>query len=316
MRAAVVERYGPPEVVRIMELPRPTPRAGEVLVRVTAAAVTSADARIRAARFPRGFGAMSRLIFGLRGPRQPVLGSAYSGVVTEVGSGVSRLAVGDAVCGMAGMKLGAHAEYLTVRADAVSLRPSTVTDDDAAGVLFGGSTALNYLRDRARLRPGETALVNGASGAVGTNAVQLARHFGAEVTALTSAPNAALIGELGAHRVIDYRQHAPEQITDRYDVVLDAVGNLSIAAGRRLLNHGGRLLLVVADLGQLLQARGNVMAGPAPETREDTDFLLALIGSSQLRVVHDSQFTLDDIAHAHRRVDTGRKVGNVIIRAR
>jgi len=304
MRAAVVERYGPPEIVRIVELPRPTPRAGEVLVRMVAAAVNSADARIRAAHFPRGFGVLGRLAFGLRGPRRPVLGSAFSGVVAELGPGVAGLVVGDAVCGMPGMRLGAHAEYLTVRADVVSRRPAAVSDEDAAGVLFGGGTALHFLRDRAALRPGDAVLVNGASGAIGTLAVQLARHFGAEVTALTSGPNAGLVGALGAHR-----------LDARFDVVLDAVGNLSIEAGRRLLRPGGRLLLLVADLGQLLQARGNVRAGPAPERPADAQFLLDLLAAGTLRVVQDSSFALADIVAAHRRVDTGRKVGNVIVRA-
>lgn len=314
MRAAVVEHYGPPEVVRIVDLPRPQPGSGEVLVKVSAAAVSSADARIRAARFPRGFGVLGRLIFGMRGPRRSVLGSAYSGVIAEVGRDVGGLAVGDAVCGMPGMRLGAHAEYMAVRADTVSLRPRTVTDEDAAGVLFGGGTALHYLRDRARLKRGESVLVNGAAGAIGTNAVQLARHWGAEVTAVTSDANANLVRDLGARQVIDYRRQPVDRIDERFDVVLDAVGNLSIPAGRHLLKPGGRLLLPVADLGQLMQARGNVIAGPASETAANADYLLGLLADRTLRVVHDSRFSLDDIAEAHRRVDTGRKVGNVIVR--
>jgi NADPH:quinone reductase-like Zn-dependent oxidoreductase len=252
----------------------------------------------------------------LRGPRRAVLGSAYSGVIAEVECDVGGLAVGDTVCGMPGMRLGAHAEYLAVRADTVSLRPRTVTDDDAAGVLFGGGTALHYLRDRARLSRGESLLVIGAAGAIGTNAVQLARYWGAEVTAVTSAANAALVRSLSAQQVIDYRQQPVERIGERFDVVLDAVGNLSIPAGRRLLKPGGRLLLAVADLGQLLQARGNVLAGPASESAAHADYLLGLLADRKLRVVHDSQFPLEEIVAAHRRVDTGRKVGNVVVRIR
>lgn len=314
MRAAIVDRYGPPEVIHLVERPRPKPRAGEVLVRVASAAVSSADARIRAARFPRGFGVPGRLVFGFCRPRQPVLGSAFSGRVAEAGPGVTGLGIGDAVCGMPGMRLGAHAEYMTVRADKISRRPAGVTDDDAAGVLFGGTTALHFLRDRGRLRRGQSVLVNGASGAIGTNALQLARHFGAKVTAVTSLSNAALAASLGAHHVIDYRSQSLDQVTERFDVVLDAVGNLTIAAGLRLLRHDGRLLLAVADLGQTLQARGRVMAGPSPEKTADADYLLGLVAAGTLRVVLDGTFPLEDIVAAHRRVDTGRKVGNVVVR--
>lgn len=313
MRAAVTEAYGPPEVVRVMDLPQPTLRSDEVLIRVNAAAVSSADARIRAAHFPRGYGVLGRLAFGWHGPRQPVLGSAYSGVVLEVGRGVSWLVEGDAVCGMAGMRLGAHAEFLCVRSMTVSRRPRTVSDEDAAGVLFGGSAALHYLRDRANLRPGESLLVNGASGAIGTCAVQLGRLLGAEVTAMASPPNFALISDLGAHHLVNYQRCAPQQLPDRFDVVMDTVGNLSIAAGRQLLKPGGRLLLLVANLAQTLRARGCVMAGPAPETADIADKLIAMLLAKTLRVVHDSSFSLDDIVHAHRRVDAGRKVGNVIL---
>ncbi|NUT98334.1 MAG: NAD(P)-dependent alcohol dehydrogenase, partial [Saccharothrix sp.] len=181
MRAAVVDRYGAPEVVRVAEVPRPEPRAGEVVVRVRAVAVTSGDARIRAARFPRGFGVAGRLALGLRGPRRPVLGGSFSGEVVE-GAG---FAPGDEVCGMSGVRLGAHAEYAAVPAAKLVRKPAGVSHEDAAGLLFGGSTALCLLRDKGAIKAGHRVLVNGASGAIGTNAVQLAKHFGAEVTAVT-----------------------------------------------------------------------------------------------------------------------------------
>jgi len=314
MRAAAVDRYGPPEVVQVAELPRPEPRADEVLVRVNAVAVTSADARIRGARFPAGFGVLARAMFGLVRPRRPILGSSFSGVVDVVGSRVGDLAPGDEVCGMTGFKMGAHAEYVAVPAKKLARKPSGVTHEDAAGLLFGGTTALFFLRDKASVGPGTSVLVNGASGAVGTNAVQLAKHLGARVTGVASAANASLITTLGADRVIDYTSEDLGATAERFDVVLDTVGNLSITSGRRLLRARGVLVLVVASLGDMLRARGDVIAGTAPERVEDFHLLLQLLADGMITVVHDRIYNLDDIVDAHRRVDSGHKVGNVIVR--
>ncbi|MFJ6632563.1 NAD(P)-dependent alcohol dehydrogenase [Streptomyces sp. NPDC091376] len=285
-----------------------------MLVRVKAVAVTSADSRIRAARFPMGFGMFARLAFGIFRPRRAVLGSSFSGEVVAVGARVRDMAPGDEVCGMTGVKLGAHAEYVAVQAKRVARKPSAVSHEDAAGVLFGGSTALFFLRDKASVGPGMSVCVNGASGAIGTNAVQLAKHFGATVTGVTSTANAGLVTGLGAGRVIDYTRDHLADIVDRFDVVLDVVGNLSIASGRRLLSPKGLLLLAVAGLGDTVRARGNVVAGPAPERIEDFKFLLGLVADGAITVVIDQIHDLRDIAEAHRRVDSGRKVGNIIVR--
>lgn len=313
MRAAVVDRYGPPEVVRVADVPRPDPRAGEVLVRVHSVAVTSGDARIRAARFPPGFGPPARLALGIRRPRRSILGSSFSGVVEAVGPGVTDVSPGDEVCGMSGTRMGAHAEFLVVPAAKLVRTPSGVCHDDAAGVLFGGTTALYYLRDKASVGPGTTVLVNGASGAVGTNAVQLARHFGATVTAVTSASNVALVTGLGAEHVIDHTSEELTEVAERFDVVLDTVGNLTIRSGRQLLREGGVLQLAVASLWQLLRAHGDVAAGSSPERPEDIRVLLDLVADGELTVVHDRSYDLDHMVDAYRRVDTGHKVGNVIV---
>lgn len=313
MRAAVVDQYGPPDVVRVVDLPRPEPRPDEVLVRVRSVAVTSADARIRAARFPSGFAPFARLAFGLRKPRRPVLGSAFSGEIAAVGTKVPNLNPGDQVCGMTGAKLGAHAEYVTVRATRTTRKPEPVSHDDAAAVLFGGSTALFFLRDKASTGPGKTVLVNGASGAIGTNAVQIAKHLGATVTAVTSTRNAELVTSLGADHVIDYTTTPVTSLPDRYDVVLDTVGTLSIPSGRRLLTPNGVLALVVADLWETIRARGPVAAGPAPERPADFDYLLARLADKDITAVIDSTYDLPDITEAHRRVDSGRKVGNIVV---
>ena len=316
MDAAVVDRYGPPEVVRIAEVPRPQIRAGQVMVRVLAAAVTSGDARIRAARFPPGFALPARLALGIRGPRRPILGGSCSGVVEAVGDGVADLEVGDEVCAMTGMKMGAHAQYVVVPAAKLVRVPAGVSHEDAAGLLFGGTTAWYFLSDRASVGPGTSVLVNGASGAVGTNAVQVAKHLGATVTGVTSSANADLVRTLGADRIIDYAVEGLDSVADRFDVVMDTVGNLSIRSGRRLLSDGGTLVLAVAGLGELLRARGDVVAGSSSERVEDIRLLLGLVADGELAVVHDRTFDLDDIVDAYRRVDGGHKVGNVVVRPR
>lgn len=313
MKAAVFDRYGPPDVVHVADVPRPEPKAGEVLVRVHAAAVTSGDARLRGSRFPAGFTPFARLALGVFRPRRRILGSAYSGVVEAAGSAVTRLRAGDEVCGMLGARMGAHAEYVTVAAAKAAPKPAAVSHDDAAGLLFGGTTALFFLRDKGRLTAGRSVLVNGASGAVGTNAVQLARHFGATVTGVTSGANAELVRRLGAAHIIDHTRRDVTRTAERYDVVLDTVGTLSIAAGRRLLTPSGRLLLAVGSLGDTVRARGNVVAGVAPERPADYELLLGLVEAGELTVVVDQVHDLADAAEAHARVDTGHKVGNVLL---
>lgn len=316
MRAGVVERYGPPSVVRIETVADPVAGRGEVLVRVMASTVNSGDARIRGARFPRGFALPGRLALGLRGPRASVLGVVFAGVVEATGAGADGVAVGDRVCGMTGARMGAHAELVAVSASRLVRIADEVSFDDAAGVLFGGTTALYFLRDRAAVRSGERVLVVGASGAVGTNAVQLAKHLGATVTAVTSAGNAELARELGADRVIDYRVDPIAALGDRgerFDVVFDTVGALSPATGRPLLAEGGRLLLAAATLGEIVTARGPVKTGTAPQRTEDFTTLLELVGSGALRVVRDGALALDRLAEAHARVDAGRKVGNLVL---
>lgn len=314
MRAAVVNSYGGPDEVEVRSVPEPSPRPDQVLIRVRATAVNSGDARIRGARFPAGFAPFARLAFGIRRPRLAVLGGVFSGEVESVGAGVSAFVPGDQVSGMTGMSMGAHAERLAISASKLAKKPAEVSHEDAAGALFGGTAALYFLRDRAQIRTGTTVLVNGASGAVGSAAVQLANHLGAAVTGVTSTANVALVEDLGAQQVIDYKQEDPFSRAQRFDIVLDAVGNVSIATGRRLLNPGGRLILAVATLGETVRARGDVIAGSAPERVQDYETLLALLASGAIRVVIDSVHELDDIAQAHRRVDSGRKVGNVIVR--
>ena len=311
MKAAVIDRYGPPDVVDVRAVADPTAGKGRVLVRVHAAAVTSGDARIRGARFPRGFAILGRLALGVRRPRRSVLGMAFSGVVEQVGPGVSNLAVGDAVCGMTGASMGAHAELVAVKAAKVVPKPDALSHVDAAGILFGGLTAVHFLGDR--VAPGAAVLVNGASGAVGSVAVQLAAQAGAEVTGVCGPANADLVRRLGAKAVVDHTTTSVVESSERYDVVLDTVGTISLAAGRRLLAPGGTLLLAVANLADTVRARGDAVAGPAPEDPAVMATVLDRVVDGSLEVVLDRTLRLDDISEAHRVVDSGRKVGNIVV---
>ncbi|MFT4296338.1 MAG: NAD(P)-dependent alcohol dehydrogenase [Micropruina sp.] len=313
MRQVRVERYGPPEALAVADAPTPRPGRGEVLVRVEAAGVSMGDARMRSGRFPPGFGLLARLAIGLRGPRAGVLGSTFSGVVAEVGDEVSGLAPGDEVAGMTGVRMGCHAEYAVVPATVAVPKPAGLSHPDAAGVLFGGTTALYFLRDRASLRPGGTVLVNGASGSVGSAAVQLAVILGGTVTAVCSAANRELVMRLGAQRCIDYHQTPVAGLTERFDVVFDAVGNLSRADGLRLLSPDGVLVLAVASLLDMVRGGRRVATGSAPERGDDVAELLALAEAGRLDPVVTVVGGLSALPDAYRLIDGGHKVGNLVV---
>lgn len=320
MKAAVYTRYGSPEVVSLAEVPRPELPADGVVVRVRATSVSSGDARLRSANVPRGFGLLVRLGFGVFGPRQRVLGTEVAGEVVEVGAN-SRFAVGDRVVAMPGAALGGHAEYVAIpNGGAIATLPPGLSYEQGAALAFGGTTALYYLRDKAKLCAGERVLVNGASGAVGSAAVQLAKHFGARVTAVCSGENADLVTTLGAERVIDHTRQDFTTLGDRFHVVMDTVGNCSFARCAATLTDDGRLLLVVGSLGQTLgalikptRAGKRVLAGVTPERAEDLSLLAQLAESGAHRPLIDSTFPFERIVEAHARVDTGRKRGNVVV---
>jgi len=317
MKAAVYRRYGPPDVVRIEEVPTPDPKPTELLVKVRATTVSAGDARLRSAHVPPGFGLMMRLAFGIVGPRRPILGWEFAGEVAAVGASVSRFAPGDKVFGV---RMGSHAEYVVASENNVAPIPPTLRFEDAAALVFGGMTSLFYLRDKAKIQPGERVAINGASGAVGTAAVQLAKYFGATVTGVCRAANAELVRSLGAARVIDYTKDDFSQLGDTYDIILDAVGNCPFSRCERALSPGGRLLLVVASLGQMVggmlrpsRAGRTVLTGVGSPRGEDLTFLGELAASGAFKPVIDRTYTLARIADAHAYVDTGRKKGSVVI---
>jgi NADPH:quinone reductase-like Zn-dependent oxidoreductase len=320
MRAAVYRRFGGPEVVRIEELPKPAPRRGEVLVRVHASTVSVADRRSRAKDVPRGLKLLSSLTLGFFTPRRRVLGMDVAGVVEAIGEGVTGFSPGDEVIAMLGGRFGGHAEYVAVKAHGpITAKPGNLTFEEAVALVFGGVTARAFL-DRAEPAPGASVLVNGASGAVGTAAVQLAHLAGARVTAVCSGGKADLVRSLGADRVIDYTVTDFPREPDRYDIIVDCAGSIPFDRLEPLITPGGTLLAVISDLRGLLTARGrsrrtgkHIVTGNVPFTGEQLADVARLAEAGAFRPVIDRTFPLSEIAEAHRYVDTGRKRGNVVV---
>lgn len=320
MRAAIATKYGPPEVLEIRDVEAPTPGLGEVLIKVRATTVTSADSRVRALRMPVGFGFMARPVFGLFRPRQPILGTELSGEIESIGRGVTRFAAGDAVFAFSGASMGCHAEYRTMPENgAIALKPARSSFEEAAALSFGGTTALSFLR-RAGIRGGDRILINGASGCVGTAAVQLARHFGAEVTGVCSTANLELVRSIGANRVIDYSREHFTRNGETYDIIMDTAGTAPYSRAAGSLAEDGRLLLLQGSLPDLLgipwvslTSRRKVVGGPAPERAEDLRYLADLAERGEFRPVIDRCYPFERIAEAHGYVDSGRKRGNVIV---
>lgn len=319
MIAATARRYGPAEVMRLETLPDPVPGPGQILVRVQAFGVTRGDTRIRALDVPRGYGLMVRLMFGLTRPRNPVQGREFSGQVMALGEGVKGFAKGDAVFGLTdGMSLGAGAEYVVVSADKlVFKRPASLDRVQAAAFLFGGLTAMDFLVDQAQVKRGERVLIIGATGAVGSAAVQCARYLGAWVTALSSVDNMDLARELGAHVAADYRRPWP---TGPFDVILDIAGVVTPAQARGLLAKGGRFCRITCDapgqIGAALRPRRGGMrlcAGVVKETRAAIDRLLAVHRAGGYTPLVLPPLPMAQIVEAHQRAGRGSKVGNIVV---
>ena len=322
MLAAVSDTYGPPDVVHLAERPMPEPGPGQIRVRVGATAVGAPDSAFRS-----GSPWFARLFSGPIRPRVRVLGSDFAGTVDAVGSDVTRFAPGDRVYGATGAASGAHAEAVVIRADgAVQPVPAGVSDTDAAALVDGFLTALPFLRDVCRVRPGDRVLVNGASGTVGSAAVQLARWMGAEVTAVTSTPNLELVRGLGAAHVVDYTAERLADAREAYDAIFDAVGKASFARVRRSLTPHGVYASTVPSLGlfaaiawtRVRRGRRAAIAFTGlradASKRADLEQLDSLVTAGVLVPVIDRTVPFTRIAEAHARVDSGRKVGAVVVR--
>jgi NADPH:quinone reductase-like Zn-dependent oxidoreductase len=318
MRAIAYHRYGPPEVVALTELPKPVPKQNEVLIRIRATTVSTRDWRARSLTMPAGFNLLGRTVFGLFGPRMPVLGMELAGEIEAVGAAVSRFKPGDDVFAFPGVSYGCHAEYRAMAEDGrIALKPANLSFEQAAALSFGGTTALHFLR-KAGIKRGDSVLVVGASGSVGTAAVQLAKHFGADVTAVCSAANADLVRSIGADSVIDYAHTDFAATRERYDIILDTTGTASLSRCEPLLKQGGRLLVVLAALTfrseQPAKESGKrVIGGVAAARAEDLKELADLARQGALRPVIDRSYPLERAAEAHAYVDKGHKRGNVVL---
>lgn len=307
MKAATCKRYGPPEVLQIEEVHKPVPKAREVLIRVGATAVNSSDWYIRSAMptAPLFFRVLMRLFIGLRAPRKPILGLVVAGRVEAVGRSVRKFQAADRVFAFTGFHFGAYAEYICLPEATAVATPSRLTDEEAAAIPYGGLLALHFLK-KAHIRSGESVIVYGASGAVGTAAVQLATHFGAQVTAVCSGGNAALAKSLGADDVLDYAtQHSPPA-GKRYDLFFDAVGKRKTSRLRvaclDALAPGGRMISVDDGMPRM-NARALAV-------------LKELVDAGKLRPVIDRTYLLEQIADAHRYVEQDHKKGNVVVTVR
>jgi NADPH:quinone reductase-like Zn-dependent oxidoreductase len=297
MKAIVYERYGPPEVLQIKEVKKPTPKANQILVQVRATTVTAADWRMRKAE---PFAA--RLYSGLLRPKRfNILGMELAGEVAAVGKDVTRFKVGDAVFGSAELTFGAYAEYICLPEDGViAHKPENISYQEAAASPFGGLGALHYFH-KADLQPGKQALIYGASGATGTYAVQFARYFGAQVTGVCSAANFDLVRSLGANEMIDYTREDFTERGEQYDFIFDAVGKTSPSACKKVLAPGGIFATIVKG------------GGSAKERAKDLFFLKDRLAEGDVRPVIDRQYPMEQIVEAHRYVDKGHKKGNVVI---
>lgn len=322
MKAIVYTEYGPPDVLQLKEVERPTPRDNEVLIRVYATTVTAGDVNARGFVFvPPGFGPLPRLMLGIRKPKRPILGVELAGEIEAVGKEVRLFKKGDQVFGIDSDRWGAYAEYVCrPEAGALATKPANMTYEEAAAVPFGAGTALSFLR-KANIRRGQKALINGASGGVGTYAVQLARYYEAEVTGVCSTANLGLVKSLGADKVIDYTQEDFTKNGETYDIILDTVvGKTSFSRCKGSLTPKGLYLAVAGGLQEAVQmlwtsmtGGKRVVFGATTESKEDLIFLKELIEAGKIKAVIDRRYPLAQTAEAHRYTDKGHKKGNVVI---
>jgi 2-desacetyl-2-hydroxyethyl bacteriochlorophyllide A dehydrogenase len=315
MKAIVYTIYGPPEVLQLKEIDKPIPKANEILVKVRATAVNSGDCRLRRAD-PFGV----RLFFGLVKPKLHVLGGVLSGEIEEIGKDVTLFKAGDQVFGSTDMRFGAYAEYICMPENAaIALKPSDMTHQEAAVIPFGGATALHFI-SKAKIKKGQRVLINGASGSVGSAAVQIAKHFGAHVTAVCSTSNMELVRSLGADSVIDYTKEDFTNNGEVYDVIYDTVNTISVARSLRSLHKKGVLLLSAAEMPEMMRGlwasltgSQKVIMGVTKQTAKDMSFLKNLMETGQLKPVIDRTYSLAEMADAHSYVEKGHKKGNVAI---
>ncbi|MQR89263.1 zinc-binding dehydrogenase [Bacillus megaterium] len=300
MKAMVCTKYGKPDVLQLQEVEKPIPKENEILIRIHATTVTSGDCRVRSFNSPLLLWLPMRIVLGLRKPRKSILGVELAGEVEEVGKNVTRFKKGDQLFAMTGMKFGGYAEYICLpEKGTIAVKPENVTYEEAASISFGGTTALHFFR-KGNIQAEQKVLIYGASGAVGTAAVQLANYYGAEVTGVCSAKNSELVKSLGADRAIDYQNENFTEKQEKYDLIFDAVGKITKNQCKEALALNGRFVSVEGQ-------------GIAKVQTEDLLLLKKLMEEGQIKSVIDRCYSLEQIPKAHEYVKTGRKIGNVAI---
>lgn len=315
MKAIVNTRYGPPEVLQLKEVEKPQPKDHELLVRIVATAVNSGDWRLRKAE-PYAV----RFFFGLRKPRISILGGVFSGEIEAVGKDVTLFNVGKPVFGSTGMRFGAYAQYICLPENsAIALKPDILSHKEAAVIPFGASTALHFLR-KANIKAGQNVLIYGASGSVGTAAVQLAKYYGANVTAVCSTTNLEMVNSIGADKVIDYTKTDFTKSTEIYDVIMCTTNKLSFSQSIKSLHKKGTLILSDAGMREILKgiwtsisSSQNVLTGVISQDAGTMQFLKELIDNGKLKPVIDRTYSLEHMAEAHAYVELGHKKGNVAV---
>ena len=315
MKAAVCTSYGSPEVIQLKEVIKPTPKENQILLKTHSSSVTSGDARIRKAD-PY----IIRLIFGFKRPRKSILGVVVAGEIESVGTKVTKFKVGDNVFGSAGMSFGAHAQYQCINEDGVLAKmPNIITYNEAAAIPFGATAALHFLR-KGNVKAEQKVLIYGASGALGTIAIQLAKEFGAKVTAVCSTKNHDLVKSLGADHVIDYRKEDFTKNGIKYDVIFDTIGKANFSSSLKSLSKSGTMLLAAAGVGLMIRGAltsmlggKKIISGVIEEKAEDMEYFKKLIEVNKLKATVDTVYALNDIRKAHAHVDSGHKTGDVIV---
>jgi len=318
MKAIVYKKYGSPIVLESLEVEKPTPKPHEVLIKVCATSVTAADCMMR-----RGDTFLSRILLGFTRPMNKfrILGTEFSGIVEAIGSKVKKFKPGDEVYAFRGFGTGCYAQYKCMNENgSLAIKPANMSFEEAASVVDGATTALFFLKEKANIQKGQKVLINGASGSIGTFAVQLAKYFGAEVTGVCSTRNCALVLSLGADKVVDYKKEDFAENENMYDIIFDTIGKSSFAHCRKALKSNGTYLVTVLTLSNLLQSlitkfrqKKKVIFSMSVNKTEALNFIRIRIEDRELKTIIDRQFSLDEISDAHEYVEDGHKKGNVVI---